>query len=370
MRRAPAAGLLLRGLRHRVRVYQGVAGILLALGCSGGAPTPTGSASDGLVFVRRVDGSRDLAWARLSDGAVYAITRTPGREESWPYWSPHARCVVFQVVAGPGRSNLMLWSPGDGEQPLVATRRDERWPAWSPVAAQLVYAFTAGHSAAGLGLVDVGGGPARLLADAGSDHLFLRPSWSPDGRRLVFQRRRRGDDGASLSIVAPGVPARPLTDDPEQVDTKAWFTRDGARIVFSRRPRGGAAGDVWIVDADGGDPHLLVGGPDSDENSGRPSPTRDELAFVSDRSGRPQIWLAGIDGSRPHQLSDLPGGAWAPRWSPDGERLVVTTNRSAERPRLANPDSLDALMLRVIDREGRVLFETPGLMPDWMPPWR
>ena len=73
-----------------------------------------------------VAGSRDVIWTRLSDGAERPLTRTPDREESWPYWSGPARRLVFQVTEGPGRSDLMQWSAEQGESPLLATRREER----------------------------------------------------------------------------------------------------------------------------------------------------------------------------------------------------------------------------------------------------
>jgi serine/threonine protein kinase len=46
------------------------------------------------------------------------------------------------------------------------------------------------------------------------------------------------------------------------------------------------------------------------------------LAFVSTRSGEPQIWFINVDGSGLTQFSDLPGGACQPDWSPDGSQMV------------------------------------------------
>ncbi len=50
-----------------------------------------------------------------------------------------------------------------------------------------------------------------------------------------------------------------------------------------------------------------------------------ELAFVSDMSGEPQIWLVGLDGSNLRQLTFVAGGACQPDWSPDGTRLVFVS---------------------------------------------
>ena len=49
---------------------------------------------------------------------------------------------------------------------------------------------------------------------------------------------------------------------------------------------------------------------------------RGEIAFVSDRSGRPQIYLIDVDGSGEEQLTTLPDGACQPAWSPDGQALL------------------------------------------------
>ncbi len=47
-----------------------------------------------------------------------------------------------------------------------------------------------------------------------------------------------------------------------------------------------------------------------------------EVAFVSDRTGLPQIWMINVDGVRFRQITDMPQGACQPDWSPDGQRLV------------------------------------------------
>ncbi len=63
------------------------------------------------------------------------------------------------------------------------------------------------------------------------------------------------------------------------------------------------------------------------ENEPTPEPaflgnSNGEIAFVSTRTGIPQIWIINVDGVRFRQVTDLPGGACQPDWSPDGIRLV------------------------------------------------
>jgi Tol biopolymer transport system component len=324
-----------------------------------------------------VEGTTDLARVRLPDGAGRAITRTPDRDESWPYWSTQARRLVFQRDEQRGEgSDLWLWDPESGrEEALAASEgREERWPVWSPTGPRLAFAFRGGEPAAGIALVDLrlAGRTFELLARSGARDIFFRPSFSSDGRRLVAQRRDGSGRGSSLWILEPGLAPRRLTNDAAWFDLKAWFTRDGSRIVYSRRRADGGPHQVVSVHAAGGDLRPLAAEASADEHSGRPSPTRDEFAFVSDRSGSYDVFLADLDREGAvRSLTRTPDlDEYAPRWSPDGERLVVTVVESqVGTPGLGDPTALSKARLRVLDREGEVLLETPGLMADWMPPW-
>jgi len=47
-----------------------------------------------------------------------------------------------------------------------------------------------------------------------------------------------------------------------------------------------------------------------------------QIAFASDRSGIPQIYVSGLGGDDPTQITNLDEGACQPDWSPDGSQLV------------------------------------------------
>lgn len=351
--------------------------LLVLAACADAPGAVRGDASQGLVFVRVVEGSLDLARARLADGAVIALTETPAHDEIWPYWSASARRLVFQRSAGRGGapSDLVLWNPEMGaERALTQTpRREERWPAWAPRGSRLVYAFRGGQPGAGIVLLDAIDEAAnrKLLAEEDGAHYFLRPSFAPDGESVVVQRRSRDAASSKLWLLAENAEPRPLTTDPSWTEIKAHFTRDGARVLFSRRPAAGGAHDVASVDRDGGDLRLHASTDRADDHSARPSPARDEFAFVSDRAGNGDVYLAALAGGAPRNLTRSPDrNEFAPRWSPDGELVVViAVPAETDAPQLADRTSLARSVLRVLDREGRVRLETPGLMADWMPAW-
>ena len=93
-----------------------------------------------------------------------------------------------------------------------------------------------------------------------------------------------------------------------------------------------------------------------------PSPTQQgggtgEYAFVSDRTGMPQIFLADIPSGATVPLTNLPGGACQPTWSPDGKRIVFTS------PCLSRDETFKNSSLYIMDADGTdmtPLISEPG----------
>jgi TolB protein len=59
--------------------------------------------------------------------------------------------------------------------------------------------------------------------------------------------------------------------------------------------------------------------------TGRPGPFLSRMAFISDRTGHPELWLMDWDGSNPRQLTKHDSTALAPAWSPDGSWLAFSS---------------------------------------------
>ncbi len=88
------------------------------------------------------------------------------------------------------------------------------------------------------------------------------------------------------------------------------------------------------------------------------------IAYVSESTGTPQIWLVDVTSMVSTQLTDLPDGACQPDWSPDGDRIVFTSPCTAKRP------SYPGSRLVIIDVEGGELTPLPAsLEGDYDPAW-
>jgi len=91
-----------------------------------------------------------------------------------------------------------------------------------------------------------------------------------------------------------------------------------------------------------------------------------EIAFVSDRTGNHQIWIMDSNGGGSHQVTNLPGGACQPSWSPDGLRLVFIS------PCAGKSEIYERTSMYIIGRDGedlQPLIASPegDFDPAWSP---
>src|SRR5688500_9708732 len=106
---------------------------------------------------------------------------------------------------------------------------------------------------------------------------------------------------------------------------------DGRTVLFTHTTTDGKTGrrntDIHSVAADGsGGPKSLIDG-DKSESTPRWSPDGKRIAFLSNRDGATQIYVADADGSDIEKVTNLHAGAQAPFvWSPDGSRIAYVSD--------------------------------------------
>jgi dipeptidyl aminopeptidase/acylaminoacyl peptidase len=159
------------------------------------------------------------------------------------------------------------------------------------------------------------------------------------------------------------------------------YTADGSLGTLAMAWRDGVAQgvavrvdtdhDVWDLELDP-DTHEAAGPPErrirstASDLHPQVSPDGRELAFVSRRSGRPAVWLAGIDGARQRQLTYLDNEvAGYPRWSPDGRRIVFHATLPNRKREIYSVDAAEGIEQRLFEgccptwaRDGKHLYVT------------
>jgi Tol biopolymer transport system component len=181
----------------------------------------------------------------------------------YPAFSPDGKAVAFASDRS-GAFEIYTRALGDASGREIALTRDGEQnfqPSWSPDGSRIVY-----HSKGrgGLWIVGARGGQPERLSGFGS-----RPAWSPDGAEIAFQSAALVDFAANaFPASAPSTiwVARASGGEPRSVTEKgrpagahgspSW-TPDGRRIVFGSFDRLGAS--IWSVPAAGGKPAAVVG---------------------------------------------------------------------------------------------------------------
>jgi Tol biopolymer transport system component len=159
-------------------------------------------------------------------------------------------------------------------------------------------------------------------------------SWSPDGRRIAFQFGPKGRGAIESLVVRPrqeiwivdadGSDARRLV----RGTTPSW-SHDGRTLVYERWS--GLQSDIARIDVRNPDPYLLTR-TDADEHNPKWSPSDSEIAFISERSTRDfpgQLFVIRPDGSGQRRLTTKTVVEFA--WSPSGRELAFATCCADER---------------------------------------
>jgi TolB protein len=135
-------------------------------------------------------------------------------------------------------------------------------PDWAPKEQKIIFTShaltdnTDNHVTAEIYVVDANrtGKPSRLTNNAEEERA---PSWSPDGKRIVFCCRRGGSDLEICVMNADGTGQVQLTDNTIGDLTPSW-SPDGKKIVFHRRVGGRGQFQLILINADGTDEKQLT----------------------------------------------------------------------------------------------------------------
>lgn len=193
----------------------------------------------------------------------------------------------------------------------------------------------------------------RMLTDAGQN---AEAYFSADGRSLIYQSTRPGTtecDQIFIMDLADGT-SRQLTS--EGRTTCGFFFPAGDRIVYSSThehsavcpaPPDYSRGYVWALyeydiytaAPDGTDRRLLAGGPGYDAEA-TISPDGQRIVFTSDRDGDLEIYVMNADGSGITRLTHEPGYDGGAFFSPDGSKIVYRAHHPANDEELADFRSL------------------------------
>ncbi len=375
-------------LGFSLKVPRGTVATVLPLTSDPGTEVEPSLSPDGKQVAYVWDGERhdnfDIYARVLPAGLLTRLTRSPAPDYG-PAWSPDGALIAFMRQTDTERAAVFVLSAFGGAERMLAEFAAPSWPHWDQPGRFLAWSRDGKWLVAvgrhgpehvnGLFRIATATGetrplilpPAKSLGDSG-------PAISPDGQTLAFSRRVSW--GASdLCLLALSPDLMPAGDVRRLTTGSAWNTSpawmpDGSALIFSTGAMDGphlarmvvsgqahddllpGAGDYGfqpsVARTAGGKVRLVytrhfesvnlwrqpldrpgsaVGLITSAHWSFEPdySPDGKRVAFLSDRSGSVEVWVAEADGRNPRQWTSLgQPSLGSPRWSPEGRRIAFT----------------------------------------------
>lgn len=221
-----------------------------------------------------------------ADGTIVWDTNQGGRQR-----------IRTMACDGSGPKDWSAPSTGKGAGP-----KDSMGPAFSPDGTQVAFVARMPGNASrtkprfGLYVAPFDQpGRARLVTTKVATG-GMHPSWSPDGKRLVFAAGTLVPDLFVVGVDGQGLTR--LTDTTRGSGEPSW-SPDGLQIAYNSGLQGD---DVWVMDADGANPRKLGTGRTGTYQPAF-SPDGRWIAYVSNPPGHSELWLMRPDGSEAHALT-------------------------------------------------------------------
>ena len=241
----------------------------------------------------RIEGQPPLAHAAYSrDGTLVYVPGNPGKNATRPVWVDRQGKVV--PVDMPPRSYRAFNLSPDGRQLAIqiSDPDDDLW------------------------VQDLERGTLMRLTSGGNN---IRPSWTPDGTRVVFARQTNGGAARAFWVSADGsVEPEPMFK-VDQLGTVASFSPKGDVVTVQKRsPDTGL--DLWVRPLRGDQTDRPFLRTPFTEVGSKFSPDGRWIAYTSDESGQSEVYVRAYPGpGGKWQVSTLGGGEGV--WSRDGKEL-------------------------------------------------
>lgn len=155
------------------------------------------------------------------------------------------------------------------------------------------------------------------------DTISLSPRISPDGHRLAFSEMgKRGWDIRMYSMDLNRLVNFPSGSGSDL--SPAW-SPDGNTLAFSSSRSGDP--EIWVSAASGFNPRRVTAYAGPDVSPVWNPKTGTQIAWISGRTGLPQLYIMDSDGTSVQRMTDG-GYATSPSWSPNGQFLAFAWDRS------------------------------------------
>jgi Tol biopolymer transport system component len=227
-----------------------------------------------------------------------------------------SRSGTLAYVASGSGNHRLIWVDRNGRETGVAAAVDGwRDIAISPDGLRLAVQRIV-PDANDIWTIDLARGvPSRFTFSPDVDD---DPVWSPDGKAIAFSSVREAIPGIDQKLVSGTGNAELLFTNDRSIHPTSW-SPDGRSLLFEQTDAVSAS-DLWVLSMQGDvKPQAYLATPFS-ESDGHFSRDGKWVAYTSDESGRPEVYVQRFPDARDKVQISTRGGV-SPRWGADGHEL-------------------------------------------------
>ncbi|MFW6131753.1 MAG: Tol-Pal system beta propeller repeat protein TolB [Candidatus Aminicenantaceae bacterium] len=183
------------------------------------------------------------------------------------------------------------------------------------------------------------------------------PAWSRDGKKVAYLSYRKNNAKLYILDIYEG---EIIEIQSEGTNFAPSFSPDGKKLAFcSTKVEGNS--EIYIASGNNFNKIKRLTFNNAVDTAPCWSSTGRQIAFTSDRSGTPQIYIMDAEGSNTRRISF--GGNYhdAPAWSPDGNRIAYVSRVN----RIVDIYVLNLKTNKIVKlTESKARNETPAWSPD------
>jgi dipeptidyl aminopeptidase/acylaminoacyl peptidase len=245
--------------------------------------------------------------------------------------------------------------------PLISDVRDYSFPSVSPDGRRVALSIGASTSTSDTWIFDRQTATLTRLTRGGGE----RPEWTPDGQRVLTMNQDGFGRIVGQRWDGSGTPEVYATN-PQGI-LEISLPRRGTGFMAARIGAAGGQRDIWIAPVDSPSALRPFVATDADEFTPSVSPDGKLLAYISNESGRFEVYVRAMNGVGGRvQVSNT--GAIEPLWSPTGRELFYRADRKIMAARITWQDGgarveREALFDDIYGSSGNA-HATYAVMPD------
>jgi len=256
----------------------------------------------------------------------FALHGVSDQIEQWVFGK---RGMAQTRIAYVNNGELKIVDSDGAETRAITTGRGALSPAWSPTGESVVFTVL-GNTGTQVQELDVRTGKTRRVSQIRAG-LNITPVYQPGGNAILYaQGTGNGTDLVLATLALDSSRPKKITIGRGTDNTSPSYSPDGAQIAFISGRSGSP--QVYIMDADGSNVQLLTpykAGVRSYRASPDWSPDGRAVAYEQ-QNGNFQIWMVDVRDRVPKQLTNE-GENEDPSWAPDGRHIVFTSTRSGDK---------------------------------------